>query len=152
MIERGQRIDGVIIWDWICGTVGRPCPKLANDTEPRLTEVGPWRLTPPCIYLLPSEVPSEVQPSPPPWSLSQTPLLAALHQAFAGHDDELNHVTIDLMTTSDGMARRTTVFRAGQIEAQSDFTAIRRRGSGRVEGLKADLEADPAREARTPTL
>lgn len=26
IISRQQRVDGVIIWDMVCGTVGRPCP------------------------------------------------------------------------------------------------------------------------------
>lgn len=30
IIAREQRVDGVIIWDMICGTVGRQCPKLVN--------------------------------------------------------------------------------------------------------------------------
>ena len=28
MISRSKRVDGVVIWDMICGTLGRPCPKL----------------------------------------------------------------------------------------------------------------------------
>src|SRR5580658_3838329 len=31
IIERAQQVDGVIIWDWVCGTIGRPCPKLRAD-------------------------------------------------------------------------------------------------------------------------
>ena len=151
MIERGQRIDGVVIWDWICGTVGRPCPKLAGETASRTTEIGPWRLTPPCLYLLPSEIPSPSQPCPPPRSLDQSPLLAALHQAFAGRDEELNLVTIELSTANDEVARRTTITRAGEIAAQSDFTVIRRRGSGLVEGLPAVHAAPPANGSRTST-
>ena len=27
IISRSQRVDGVLIWDWVCGTMGRPCPK-----------------------------------------------------------------------------------------------------------------------------
>lgn len=48
IIYREQLVDGVIIWDWLCGTSGRPCPKVNSDTN-NLTEVGPYELPPPCI-------------------------------------------------------------------------------------------------------
>jgi hypothetical protein len=51
MIVRCQRVDGVIIWDWVCGCAGRPCPKLGGDQATRRTAIGPYSPPPPCIYV-----------------------------------------------------------------------------------------------------
>jgi hypothetical protein len=40
-IVRGQRVDGVIIWDWVCDCARRPCPKLGGDQAARRTAIGP---------------------------------------------------------------------------------------------------------------
>ena len=43
-------VDGLIVWDALCGTAARPCPKLtANAT--RMTTIAGLQLPPPCIYL-----------------------------------------------------------------------------------------------------
>lgn len=128
IIERRQRVDGVVIWDWICGTVGRPCPKLPHDDpRARTTEVGPWRLTPPCIYLMPRRIPSPDDPEPQAWGITETPLLLALHRAFKGLDAELNAVSIEVQQIGEEAVRRTTVTRGGAIVRQSELSPIRRR-------------------------
>jgi hypothetical protein len=58
VISRNQRVDGLIVWDMVCGTIGRPCPKVAGEDGSRLTDIGPFRVPPACIYLFPSTVPS----------------------------------------------------------------------------------------------
>ena len=127
IIMRHQQVDGVVIWDWRCGTVGRPCPKLPVDNpSSRTTKIGPWFLTPPCIYLMPRSLPTAGQPSSLSWEITEKPLLAALHTAFGGVDAELNHVGIDVRQTTNDLQRRTTVRRAGIIAHQSEFTSIRR--------------------------
>jgi len=40
MTARDQQVDGVIVWDMVSGTVGRPCPKIAGEAVPRLTDVA----------------------------------------------------------------------------------------------------------------
>src|SRR5665213_32434 len=57
IIGRKQRVDGVIIWDMVCGTIGRPCPKLENAPG-RITAVAHYELPPPCIYVLPATIAS----------------------------------------------------------------------------------------------
>ena len=57
IISREQRVDGIVIWDMVCGTIGRPCPKLFADAS-RITIVGPYSLPPPCLYILPATIPS----------------------------------------------------------------------------------------------
>ncbi|MEH3036161.1 MAG: hypothetical protein PGN23_06675 [Sphingomonas adhaesiva] len=128
IILRQQQVDAVVIWDWRCGTLGRPCPKLARRQEEgvRLTEVGPWRLTPPCIYLMPSAVPSEKEPAPVPRSLHEVPLISALHQSFRGQHDELNEVRVLWSRLGNEPARRTVIERGGKIVHASESTVLRR--------------------------
>lgn len=128
IILRHQQVDAVVIWDWRCGTMGRPCPKLARHQEEgiRLTEVGPWRLTPPCIYLMPSAIPSEKEPAPVPRSLQQVPLISALHQSFMGRHEELNEVRIQWYRLGNEPARRTIIERGGKIVHASEPTVLRR--------------------------
>lgn len=45
IISDGQLVDGAVIWDMMCGTIGRPCPKIATAAdEARLSDVGPFRV------------------------------------------------------------------------------------------------------------
>jgi hypothetical protein len=124
MISRNQRVDGVILWDMVCGTIGRPCPKLSDPS--RLTDLGPFRTPPACIYILPATIPSLAVPHVDAQSLADVELLAAFHACFGGHDDELNFVDFDVAKQGNDMLRKTTVRRAGTVQQTSDMTAIRR--------------------------
>lgn len=124
MISRQQRVDGLVIWDMVCGTVGRPCPKVA--TVDRRTAVGPFRTPPPCIYLFPSEIPSAARPVAHAGPLDGVELLTAFHLAFAGLDEELHQVDFELDAGGDALMRRTTIRRGGGVQHASEFTAIRR--------------------------
>lgn len=127
MISRSQRVDGLIVWDMMCGTIGRPCPKIAHDhSEERLTDIGPFRVPPACIYLFPSTVPSSATPSVSAQSIDNVELLAAFHQCFKGNEAELNHVDFEMLQSGSDLMRRTTIRRAGTVQKVSDMTAIRR--------------------------
>lgn len=126
IISRNQQVDGLIVWDMACGTVGRPCPKLANDPA-RATEVGPYTLPPPCIYLFPATVPSpRNNPNPAPQSIDQVEFLNALHKAFGGTEDEINQVSIEVAYEGRDTKRKTEVYRGGVLVKGSKPTAIRR--------------------------
>ncbi|MTE02127.1 hypothetical protein GIY56_17700 [Paracoccus sp. YIM 132242] len=130
IIERGQQVDGLVVWDWLCGTARRPCPKLAHAGAPdqRLTEVGQYRLTPPCIYLFPSAIPDAAgEPDPTPHSLESITFLEALHRCFGGCDKELNQVRVAVSHHGAEVVRRTTVTRGGALAHGSEPTPIRRR-------------------------
>jgi hypothetical protein len=74
IITRQQQIDGVIVWDMVCGTIGRPCPKV-QASQNRTTELGPFLLPPPCIYLMPATVPSpRNNPHPKPQNINDVHL------------------------------------------------------------------------------
>ena len=127
IISRAQRVDGIIIWDMVCGTVGRPCPKLAGADDPRITELGHYRLPPPCIYLLPATIPSpRNNPNPPPQQLQEVELLHAFSTCFQVRDDELNYVGFTVAHDGADTVRSTTISRNGTTQRQSNMTAIRR--------------------------
>ncbi|AXI44582.1 hypothetical protein C1J03_00185 [Sulfitobacter sp. SK012] len=126
MIDRNQRIDGLVVWDWICGTSARPCPKLIG-AEGRLTAVGPYRLPPPCIYLFPGTVPSpRNNPNPRINTLEDVGLLAAMQACFGGREEEVNHVGIDVAHREAETVRRTTITRDGAVQKMTEPTPIRR--------------------------
>jgi hypothetical protein len=126
IIQRGVVVDGLIIWDWICGTIGRPCPKI-QGAEDRLTEVGPFKLTPPCLYLFPGTVPSvRNNPKPAAHNIQDVGFMHALHQCFKGIDAELNKVTFEVSYRGTELMRVTTVERAGHVLHTSGETPIQR--------------------------
>ena len=126
IIERAQRIDGLVVWDWICGTTARPCPKISGS-EDRLTEVGQYRLPPPCIYLFPSTVPSvRNNPMPRVNRLEDVGLLQAMHDCFGGKDEEVNSVTIEVAHRGSDMVRTTSISRGNIVRKTTDPTPIRR--------------------------
>lgn len=126
IISRGQRIDGIIIWDMVCGTVGRPCPKITADASRKMT-VGPYVVPPPCIYLLPATIPSpRNNPRPTPQRLDDVQLLKAFHECFKGRAEEVNYVDFEVGHQGTETVRKTRVVRDGATQRESDATAIRR--------------------------
>jgi hypothetical protein len=127
IIEHQKQVDGLIVWDWICGTIGRPCPKLKR-AEGRTVTVGQYQLTPPCIYLFPRTVPSvRNNPNPEPHTLDQVGFLAALNRVFGGYDDELNKTRFLAANKGSDIVRTTTIERGGVVQHTSRPTPIRRK-------------------------
>lgn len=126
IISRSQRVDGLIIWDMVCGTIGRPCPKVTLDPL-RITEVASYRLPPPCIYLFPGTIPSpRNNAAPQPQTIDDVQILRAFHKCFGGRDDELNRVSFEVAHRGAETVRSTTIERGGTQQRQSSPTAIRR--------------------------
>ena len=125
-IVRQRVVDGVVVWDWACGTATRPCPKVANAQQ-RRTEIGPYQLPPPCIYVLPGDPPHlEHNPNAEAQALGDVGLLTALHECFGGADGEVNSVGFDLEPRNGAIYRRTTITRDGAEAYRSRFNRIRR--------------------------
>jgi hypothetical protein len=126
IISRCQLVNGVIVWDMACGTIGRPCPKIDLDRT-RITEVGPYSLPPPCIYLFPETIPSpRNNPNPVAQPLQNVEILQAFHACFHGHDDEVNYVDFEVAYRGTDIVRKTRVRRAGIVQHESKLTAIQR--------------------------
>lgn len=127
IISQSQRVDGVIIWDMVCGTVGRPCPKLTGPNDPRITAIGHYRLPPPCIYLMPATIPSpRNNPHPPAQQLAEVELLRAFASCFQANAHDLNYVDFAVAHEGADIVRATTVTRDGVVQKQSGPTAIQR--------------------------
>ena len=126
IISRQQRVDGVIIWDMACGTIGRPCPKL-KGAEDRVTTVAHYQLPPPCIYVMPATIPApRNNPHPIAQTLADVHLLQAFHDCFAGRNEEVNYVDFDVEYQGADVVRRTRIRRAGEVVRESNLTPIRR--------------------------
>lgn len=126
IIFRDQRVDGVIIWDMVCGTIGRPCPKLIGRPE-RATQVGPFELPPPCIYVMPATIPSpRNNPNPTAQRLQDVELLEAFNNCFQGEGAEVNYVDFEVEYRGADIVRTTTISRDGSVQKSSAPTAIRR--------------------------
>ncbi len=122
----GQRVDGVIIWDMKCGTVGRPCPKLQNAAG-RLTAVSRYELPPPCIYVFPATVASaRNNPKPVAQSIDEVRLLKAFHACFGGKDEELSYVDFEVEYRGNDLSRTTRIRRAEQVVKESKPTPVQR--------------------------
>ena len=126
IISRAQRIDGVIIWDMVCATIGRPCPKVENMPH-RLTDVSHFRLPPPCLYLLPATIPSpRNNPHPAAQRLEDVALLKAFNDCFQGDPEEINYVDFEVQYRGSDIVRKTRITRGGEVQRESNATPIRR--------------------------
>ena len=126
IISRKERVDGVIIWDMVCGTIGRPCPKVRQNRG-RLTEVGRFRLPPPCIYVMPATIPEpRNNPNPRAQRLEDVGLLAAFDSCFGGYDEEINFIDFEVGHQENDTVRTTKIRRNGEEQKVSSATTIRR--------------------------
>jgi hypothetical protein len=115
-----------MIWDMVCGTIGRPCPKLAGAPE-RATAVAHHVLPQPCIYVLPATIASpRNNPHPVAQSLDDVQLLEAFHECFRGRGDEVNYVDFEVEHQGAETMRKTSIRRGGVVVRESNLTAIQR--------------------------
>ena len=128
IVENEKHVDGLVVWDWLCGSIARPCPKLKRGPGDRLTTVGQYKLPPPCIYLFPRTVPSvRNNPNPEPHTLKDVTFLDALNTCFGGYFDEINSVRFKVAHKDGDTVRTSSVERNGVLEKESAPTPIRRR-------------------------
>lgn len=126
IISRKELVDGVMIWDMVCGTLGRPCPKLKDDSA-RATKVGQFTLPPPCIYLMPSTIPSpRNNPKPKPQKIENVEILKAFHDCFGGREDEINFVEFEVEHQGSETMRKTIISRNDKVQKESELIAIKR--------------------------
>jgi len=126
IIHRRQRVDGLIIWDMVCGTLGRPCPKIAANKS-RTTLVRGQRLPPPCVYVFPRSVPDpRSNPSPRCWKLSEVESLEIFHRAFKGDANDVVEVQIEAGMKGATIRRTTRLLRNGEEIVASKPTPIQR--------------------------
>jgi hypothetical protein len=127
IVDLGKRHDGLIVWDWICNTVARPCPKIIAEPD-CITELGSHKLPPPCLYAFPGTVPSpRNNPKPATRTVEAIEILKAFNDCFGGTPGELNVIGLEAQMNGADLMRKTTILRAGREVKSSKFTAIKRR-------------------------
>ena len=126
IIHESKPVDGLVVWDWACGSIGRPCPKVSTPAQ-HIT-VGPYSLPPPCIYLFPKTIPRPGRnANPPPQAIGDVKLLAAFHRAFQGKNEHLNSVFWSVEASGQRTARKTTIKRGGGVVVkESRMNVIKR--------------------------
>lgn len=126
IISRQERVDGVIVWDMVCGTLGRPCPKISSDVR-RLTTFGSYRLPPPCIYVMPATIPSpRNNPNPKAQNLDDVEILAAFNSCFGGREEEVNFIDFEVGYQENDTVRTTKIRRDSKEQKVSEATKIQR--------------------------
>lgn len=126
IISNQKQVDGLVVWDMACGTIGRPCPKILGNEE-RITEIGAFKLPPPCIYLFPSTVPSpRNNPNPKAQKINEVKLLDAFHRAYKSEENELNYVDFEVFAKDNEIYRVTKLVRNGALQRESSPTNIKR--------------------------
>lgn len=127
IVDLEKRIDGLIVWDWVCNTIARPCPKVADDPN-RVVDFGKYKLPPPCLYAFPGTVPSpRNNPEPARRSVSQIELLSSFKDCFGGREDEFNSVSFEARLDGQNLTRKTSIIRDNKVQKESKFTSIKRR-------------------------
>ncbi len=90
IIQRNEKVDALVFFDGRCGSEVRRCPKgcgVQGDLREKATSIEgqdglPW-LPPPCIYLLPRQIPHAYNnPEPPLHDLETCQFAKALLTAF----------------------------------------------------------------------
>ncbi len=126
MIARKTPVDGLIVWDMLCGTPARPCPKL-EAAPSRATKLGDKKVPPPCLYLFPRKIPDpRNNRTPPVWKIGELKFASALQRAFGGRDDEVTSVALKVRMKDASVVRTTTLTRGGLEIIASKDTVIKR--------------------------
>ena len=126
VIARRTQVDALIVWDMLCGTIARPCPKVIRNPE-RRTKIGDWNVPPPCVYLFPRTIPDpRNNQHPPVWQQSELRFASALSTAFHGTEAEATSVSLATRMQGDDVVRTTTLTRAGEVLRESSEAPIRR--------------------------
>lgn len=127
MMVQKEQVDGLIIWDMLCGTFARECPKLVKNPS-RVVKLASGReVPPPCIYLFPRSIPDpRNNPNPKPRSLPEVGLLKALFDTFGCTEDELVSVEIDARMDGVNVQRQTSLIKGGEVVGQSRWTTLKR--------------------------
>lgn len=126
IVSRRERVDGLLIWDMLCGTSARPCPKV-NAAPERVTNLNGKKSPPPCIYTFPRTIPdARNNPTPRPWDLSDIRFLETIANAFRTTEPEVIHVSIEVRMNGADIQRRTIFTANGSCLDESGWTAIRR--------------------------
>jgi hypothetical protein len=124
IIAEKERVDALIVFDQLCGGLGRPCPKIGLE---KVVEVNSQRIPPPCIYLFPRTIPDpRNNTSPAVWKLHEIGLVKALIDEFSGSIDDVTEVHIEARMNGANVERKTTLKRCNVVQVESGWTVLKR--------------------------
>jgi hypothetical protein len=127
IIAEKEKVDGLVIWDRICGTPGRPCPKLKAQPKRKTKLLNDRIVPPPCIYLFPRTVPDpRNNPKPKVWRLEEITFLKALWECFNGNKNDIIEIHLHAKMEDVSVVRQTTLQRDGVVLTESKWTKIKR--------------------------
>lgn len=123
-VAAGKRIDTLVAWD-LLGSSERLCEGLADLPK---VPFGDELLTPPCIHLLPNELPIlGTRPKVAAPCLDKQEFAQALATCFGVPRQLVGQVDFEIFPHEEnGLARRTTIWLDGELKKQSGVTPIRR--------------------------
>ncbi|MDE2791997.1 MAG: hypothetical protein OXI81_16450 [Paracoccaceae bacterium] len=125
-ISREQCVDGMVIWDIVCGTIGGPCPKSVAGAD-RETIVGTYSLPPPRLYVPPSKNPSlRNYPLRGRKRLSDVQILRAFNDCFQCMPKAIKYASIDVAHRGADTFRTPRIVRDDALQRDFDLSAIRR--------------------------
>jgi hypothetical protein len=124
IIAEKEPVNGLVIWDMLCGTAARPCPKKLD----RFTTLASGRaVPPPCIYLFPRTIPDpRNNPEPMPWQLGEVEFLQLLYDEFKCTSQDVIEVRLKTRMEGANVQRRTVLSQGAVVVAESDWTTLRR--------------------------
>lgn len=126
IIHKQQPVDGLIIWDMLCGTLGRICPKLALSKN-RSTLVSGRELPPPCLYLFPRTIPNpRNNKDPKPWKVEEVEFMKILFDSFKCDPKDVMSVGIEVRMKDANIQRKTKYSRGIEKCGESKWTSINR--------------------------
>ncbi len=121
------RVDGLIIWDMLCGSAARPCPKIVVDRRQAIRLPSEREVPPPCLYTFPRTTPdSRNNPCPPLGNSGNIGFFQALYRAFGGSPADITDVALEVKMQDSARMRRTSLFRQGEKLASSKWTQLKR--------------------------
>ncbi|MBI2422783.1 MAG: hypothetical protein HYV27_08130 [Candidatus Hydrogenedentes bacterium] len=126
LIHRKEKIDGLIVWDMLCGTVGRPCPKCIGHPE-KLISLPGKSVPSPCLYIFPRTIPDPRNNSKPDVArMADLKFFQALAALFGCDKADINEVSIQVRMEDANLQRKTTVRRDGEVVSESNWATLRR--------------------------
>lgn len=127
MIATGKRVDGIIMWDMVCGGTGRICPKIANNAA-RTTKIAEYTLPPPCIFTLPATISHpRLNPKPQVRELASLGFAKALSETFKGQVIEVSQVEYETQMAGASTQKRFRILRNGvEVEASQRWNIVKR--------------------------
>jgi hypothetical protein len=127
IVHRQTQVDYLIVWDMVCGTVGRPCPKVIVNPARSSKLLSGKEVPPPCIYMFPRTLPdARNNPSPPPWRIADRRFVSTLCNHFLVPDDEVFRVMLSVSMDGPRVMRKTTIMQGASIVVESGLTELKR--------------------------